>query len=73
MKTKVFKKSFFREKLAYQIFTVEDKLNGLLQILQKQKHPQLFTAILEKRRRIFQISLNANKFKSSFYHAGLSS
>ena len=37
----LFKQSFKREKLAYQIFEVEDKLNRLLQILKKTQTPAI--------------------------------
>ncbi|MCG1036431.1 RecQ family ATP-dependent DNA helicase [Polaribacter sargassicola] len=68
-----FKKSFFRENLAYQIFTVEDKLQRLLQIFTKTKKPAI--VYVNSRKKTEQIAnfLNANNFKSSFYHAGLSS
>ncbi|WP_405606142.1 ATP-dependent DNA helicase RecQ [Polaribacter sp. Asnod1-A03] len=69
----IFKKSFFRENLAYQIFTIEDKLQRLLQIFTKTKKPAI--VYVNSRKKTEQISdfLNANSFKSSFYHAGLSS
>jgi ATP-dependent DNA helicase RecQ len=68
----VFKKSFFRENLAYQIFTVEDKLQRILQIFTKTKAPAI--VYVNSRNKTVQIAafLNANNFKSSFYHAGLS-
>ena len=37
----LFKKSFYRENLAYQIFTIEDKLQRLLQIFTKTKTPAI--------------------------------
>lgn len=68
----VFKKSFYRENLAYQLFTVEDKLQRILQIFTKTKVPAI--VYVNSRKKTVQISafLNANNFKSSFYHAGLS-
>jgi ATP-dependent DNA helicase RecQ len=68
----IFKQSFKREKLAYQIFNVEDKLNRLLQIFKKTKKPAII--YINSRKRTEEISnfLNANNFKSGFYHAGLS-
>ena len=68
----VFKKSFFRKNLAYQVFTVEDKLQRILQIFTKTKAPAI--VYVNSRKKTVQISafLNANNFKSSFYHAGLS-
>ena len=69
----LFKKSFFRENLAYQIFPTEDKLQRLIQIFNKTKTPAI--VYVNTRKKTEQISnfLNANNFKSSFYHAGLSS
>ncbi|MBG7613260.1 RecQ family ATP-dependent DNA helicase [Polaribacter sp. BAL334] len=68
----IFKKSFFKEHLAYQIFTVEDKLLKLQQIFLKTKTPAI--VYVNSRNKTVQIAqfLNANKFKSSFYHGGLS-
>lgn len=69
----LFKQSFRRETLAYQIFTVEDKLNRLLQILKKTKTPAIVYTNSRKKTEEISNFLNANGFKSSFYHAGLSS
>ncbi len=68
----LFKQSFKREKLAYQIFTIEDKLNRLLQIFKKTKTPTI--VYINSRKKAEEISnfLNANNLSSSFYHAGLS-
>ena len=68
----LFKQSFKREKLAYQIFTIEDKLNRLLQIFKKTKTPAI--VYINSRKKAEEISnfLNANNLRSSFYHAGLS-
>ncbi len=70
---KIFKKSFFRENLAYQVFIVEDKLYRLQQIFTKTKSPAI--VYVNSRKKTKQISnfLNANNFKSSFYHGRLSS
>ena len=69
----LFRKSFFRKSLAYQIFTIEDKLQRLLQIFTKTKTPAI--VYVNSRNKTAQIAafLNANNFKSSFYHGGLSS
>jgi ATP-dependent DNA helicase RecQ len=68
----VFKKSFLRANLAYQIFTVEDKLQRLVQIFTKIKSPAI--VYVNSRKRTVEIAnfLNVNNFKSSFYHGGLS-
>lgn len=69
---KIYSKSFFRERLAYQIFTVQDKLLRLTQIFTKTKTPAI--VYVNSRTKTQEISnfLNANGFKSCFYHGGLS-
>jgi ATP-dependent DNA helicase RecQ len=68
---RLFKKSFFRENLAYQVFKIEDKLERLLQIFTKTKVPAII--YVNSRKKTLEIAnfLNANAFKSTFYHAGL--
>ncbi|WP_299052222.1 ATP-dependent DNA helicase RecQ [uncultured Polaribacter sp.] len=68
----LFKKSFFRDNLAYQIFNVEDKLQRLLQIFKKTQKPAI--VYVNSRNKTTQIAsfLNTNNYNSSFYHAGLS-
>ena len=68
----IFKKSFSRENLAYQIFKVEDKLQRLIQIFNKTKTPTI--VYVNSRKKTTQIAafLNANGFDSGFYHGGLS-
>lgn len=70
---KIFKKSFYKENLAYQVFKIEDKLGRLLQIFTKTKSPAI--VYVNSRKRTLEISnfLNANGFKSGCYHGGLSS
>jgi ATP-dependent DNA helicase RecQ len=67
-----FKKSFFRKNLAYQVFKVEDKLGRLLQIFTKTKVPAIIYVNSRKKTAELANFLNANKFNSTFYHAGLS-
>lgn len=69
----LFKKSFSRDNLAYQIFTIEDKLQRLLQIFTKTKSPAIVYVNSRKKTEQIAAFLNANNFKSSFYHGGLSS
>ncbi len=69
----IFKKSFYRDNLAYQIFTIEDKLQRLLQIFTKTKTPAIVYVNSRKKTEQIAAFLNANNFKSSFYHGGLSS
>jgi len=69
---KIFRKSFARENLAYQVFTVEDKLLRLAQIFIKTKTPAI--VYVNSRKKTVELAnfLNAKNFKSSFYHGGLS-
>lgn len=67
----LFKKSFFRENLAYQIFNIEDKLLRLIQIFTKTKSPAIVYVNSRKKTKDIANFLNANNFKSSFYHGGL--
>jgi ATP-dependent DNA helicase RecQ len=68
---KIFRKSFFKTQLAYQIFTVEDKLLKLQQIFEKTKTPAII--YVNSRNKTQQIAqfLSSKNFKSSFYHGGL--
>ncbi|WP_397446901.1 ATP-dependent DNA helicase RecQ [Polaribacter sp. R77954] len=68
---KFFSKSFFRQNLAYQVFTVEDKLLRLKQIFTKTKKPAIVYVNSRKKTKEIANFLNANHFKSSFYHGGL--
>jgi ATP-dependent DNA helicase RecQ len=68
----IFRKSFFRENLAYQVFTIEDKLLRLQQIFLKTKSPAIVYVSSRKKTAEIARFLNANNFKSSFYHGGLS-
>jgi ATP-dependent DNA helicase RecQ len=68
----IFKKSFYRENLAYQVFSIEDKLLRLKQVFIKTKTPAIIYVNSRKKTEDISRFLNANNFKSSFYHAGLS-
>ena len=68
----IFKKSFYRDNLAYQIFSLEDKLGRLLQICTKTKAPIIVYVSSRNKTKEVAAFLNANNFKASFYHGGLS-
>ncbi len=68
----IVKNSFLRKNVAYQIFTVEDKLNRLLRIFSKTKRPAIVYVNTRHKTKKISAFLNANGFKSSFYHGGLS-
>ena len=67
----LFQKSFFRENLAYQVFKIEDKLTRLIEIFTKTKVPAIVYVNSRKKTAEIANFLNANNFKSTFYHAGL--
>jgi ATP-dependent DNA helicase RecQ len=67
----IFKKSFFRENLAYQFFYFEDKLQRLLQICTKTKAPIIVYVNSRNKTKEVARFLTANNFKASFYHGGL--
>tara|TARA_R110001632_G_scaffold177223_3_gene296933 strand:+ start:523 stop:2412 length:1890 start_codon:yes stop_codon:yes gene_type:complete len=69
----VFKKSFYRENLAYQIFTYENKLGRLEQIFKKNPHPTII--YVNSRRKTEEVSnfINSKGYSSTFYHGGMSS
>tara|TARA_R110000787_G_scaffold105825_6_gene213384 strand:+ start:2571 stop:4460 length:1890 start_codon:yes stop_codon:yes gene_type:complete len=68
----VFKKSFYRENLAYQIFTYENKLGRLEQIFKKNPHPTII--YVNSRRKTEEVSnfINSKGYSSTFYHGGMS-
>ncbi len=67
----IFKKSFFRKNLAYQIFYTEDKLSKLQQIFKKNHSPSIIYVNSRAKTKELSNYLNARSFKSSFYHGGL--
>ena len=69
--SQVFKKSFYRENLAYQIFKTDDKLGKLRKIFTKTKAPAIVYVNSRAKTKEISAYLNANNFKSSFYHGGL--
>ena len=68
---KIFKKSFLRENLAYQIFEVEDKLFKVEQVLKKVKGSKIIYT--NSRRSTVEISAQLNHlgYKTNFYHGGM--
>jgi ATP-dependent DNA helicase RecQ len=68
----IFKKSFYRENLAYHIYNIEDKLSKIEQILKKTKGTKIIYT--NTRRKTVEISnqLNLLGFNTCFYHGGMS-
>lgn len=71
-KPQLFKKSFYRKNIAYQIIETEDKNNKLLSILSNNPQPSIVYVNTRKLTKDLAQFLNANRLKSSFYHGGLS-
>ena len=69
----IFKKSFLRKELAYQVLYVEDKLTRLLQTFKIYKNPSIIYVRSRKRTEEIAAFLNANNFQASYYHGGLTS
>ncbi len=69
----VFKQSFYRKNIAYQVFKTEDKLGKLNQIFTKTNAPAIVYVNTRSKTKEISNYLNAKGFKSSFYHGGLSS
>ena len=67
----VFKKSFYRDNLAYQFFHTEDKLQRLIQICTKTMAPIIIYASSRNKTKEISNFLNAHNFKTSYYHGGL--
>lgn len=68
----VFQKSFERKNLAYVVQPDEDKLRKMLDVVRGVKGSGL--VYVRSRKETFELAqyLNAHKFKSDYYHAGLS-
>jgi len=68
----LYKSSFKRDRLAYQVFEVEDKLYKLKQILKKINAPSIvYTNSRNDTKKISEY-LNQNGYVSTYYHGGLS-
>ena len=68
----IIKKSFYRPKLAYHIYEVQDKLFKVEQILQKIRGSKIIYT--NSRRHTVELSnqLNSLNYTSTFYHGGMS-
>lgn len=68
---RVFKRSFHREELAYQVYHLEDKLTRLVQIFKKIHTPAIVYVRTRKRTQEIASFLVANDFRATFYHGGM--
>jgi len=67
----LFKKSFYRENIAYMVFETEDKLHRLQQILTKNTGPSIIYVRNRKSCHDVAQQLNSLGFRTTFYHGGL--
>ena len=70
-KETLFKSSYKRSNLAYQVFDVEDKFSKILQILNKIKSPVIIYTNHRKNTKKISDQLNHNNFPSVYYHGGM--
>ncbi|REE81902.1 ATP-dependent DNA helicase RecQ [Lutibacter oceani] len=68
----LFKKSFQRDNLTYQVIYTENFYGKLLQILQKINESVIIYTNNRKQTKEVNNYINKNNFKSTFYHGGLS-
>ena len=68
----IFKKSFYRDNLAYQIYTLENKLDRLLRILTKNPFPTIIYVGARKKTEELANYINTKGFKTVSYHGGMS-
>ena len=67
----IFKETFSRKNLAYQIFKTENIYYKLKQILTKNNSPTIIYTSTRKKTKVVSDYLNSIGFNSTFYHGGL--
>jgi len=67
----LFKKSFYRENIAYMVFDTEDKLHRLQQMLTKNAGPSIIYVRNRKSCHDVSQQLNSLGFRATYYHGGL--
>ncbi len=67
----VYKKSFYRENIAYMVFETEDKLHRLQQMLTKNPEPSIIYVRNRKSCHDVSHQLQSLGFKVTYYHGGL--
>ena len=70
-KTSIFKKSFYRNNLAYQIIKNENKLGKLEQIFKKNPFPTIIYVNSRKKTEDISNFINTKGYLSTFYHGGM--
>jgi len=67
----IFKKSFFRENLAYQVIQNENKIGKLERIFTKNPYPTIIYVGSRKKTEDISNLINSKGYTSTFYHAGM--
>ncbi len=68
---KIFKKSFARPNLSYQVFIGEDKTGKLIELLKQTKGSSLVYVSTRKKCRTVSLALRQEGLEAGFYHGGL--
>ena len=68
----IFRQSFERPNLSYSAFTVDSKINRIIEIIQKVPGTSLVYCKSRKRTKFISDLLSSQGIKADFYHAGLS-
>ena len=68
----IYKETFYRENLAFQVFETEDIYHKIIRILTKTSAPTIIYTSTRNKAKIVSDYLNSTGFKSTFYHGGLS-
>lgn len=71
-KDTIFRKSFYRRNLTYEVYEVEDKLKRLLAVCDENKGSGIVYVRNRKKTKELATFLHLNKISADFYHAGLS-
>lgn len=69
---KIFKKSFYRQNILYQIIETEDKNSRLISLLKKTNDPCIIYVNTRKLTKEISQLLNAHNLKSTYYNGSLS-
>jgi ATP-dependent DNA helicase RecQ len=70
---RIFRQSFERPNLSYSVFSIDSKINKIVEILQKVKGSSIVYCKSRRRTKEFSDLLNMHGIVSSYYHAGLTS
>jgi ATP-dependent DNA helicase RecQ len=68
----VFKKSFYRRNLSYEVYETEDKTGRMLELCQNEKGTGIVYVRNRKKTKELAELLSRQKISADFYHAGLS-